>query len=550
MKPQDAQDYLSILQIMGQREARVQDLPEYMDPRLATDPGVPAPRSYSVPSKEDNPLNAWSHRVRLAAELSARGTGKSLAIKDTVSVAGIPLTCGTEPYHLSSDGPYPIPLIDAPVVTRVLEAGGTIKGISTCENYCMSGLSFTSATGPVDNPWLKGYSAGGSSSGSAALVAIPLIKAWREKHGLEPIDLGEGVDMALGGDQGGSIRLPSAFSGVYGLKQTHGLVPYTAVSSLHPAIDHCGPICGSIRDCAVLLSAIAGYDGIDPRQTPETPLRQNVPAYHELLDRAIETKKERGEWTPEAAAKGLRIGILKEGFELPELDPEVDSVVRKAALKFAQLGATVEEVSIPLHADGMSIWSGFIQSQMADVFVSNKAADLLSYSQPNLAPPTPTQAWYDQMTVSNPAVVASLFQGDFTAGYPQRIRSKAVMHAHQLRAAYNEALEKYDVLITPTIPTAGPPHVPRDASVLTKFMAALGVSGNTGPFNVTGHPALSIPAGWVSVKNGEGKLPVGMQITGKRWDEVGVLFAASAWEVGGHGLDAGWEPTTEVVSKL
>jgi hypothetical protein len=122
------------------------------------------------------------------------------------------MTGGTQPFHLSKDKPYPISSIDAPVVSRVLEAGGTITGTSTCENYCLSALSFSSATGPVDNPWLKGYECGGSSSGSAALVGVKSVKRQREKEGRKTItdeDLGEGVDLAIGGDQGGSIRMVS-----------------------------------------------------------------------------------------------------------------------------------------------------------------------------------------------------------------------------------------------------------------------------------------------------------------------------------------------------
>lgn len=125
------------------------------------------------------------------------------------------MTGGTQPFHLSKDEPYPISKFDAPVVTRVLEAGGTITGTSTCENYCLSALSFSSATGPVDNPWLKGYQCGGSSSGSAALVGVKSVKRRGEKEGRQIItddDLGEGVDLAIGGDQGGSIRMVSFLS--------------------------------------------------------------------------------------------------------------------------------------------------------------------------------------------------------------------------------------------------------------------------------------------------------------------------------------------------
>jgi amidase len=133
--------------------------------------------------------------------------GKTIAIKDNMSVAGIPLTNGTQPYHLSSLTPYPIPTLDAPVVSRVLEAGATITGTSTCENYCFSAMSCTNPSGPVDNPWQKGFTSGGSSSGASALLAVAAAKKWREERGLSTEGLGEGVDLALGADQGASIRL-------------------------------------------------------------------------------------------------------------------------------------------------------------------------------------------------------------------------------------------------------------------------------------------------------------------------------------------------------
>lgn len=137
-----------------------------------------------------------------------------MAIKDNTSVAGLPFTGGTHEYHLSKDTPYPIPDIDATVVSRVLENGGTILGTSTCENYCFSALSFTSATGPVDNPWMKGHACGGSSSGSAALIAVKAVRKFNKGNTPSADDdgLGEGVDFAIGGDQGGSIRLVGCLS--------------------------------------------------------------------------------------------------------------------------------------------------------------------------------------------------------------------------------------------------------------------------------------------------------------------------------------------------
>src|SRR6202012_5737058 len=193
--------------------------------------------------------------------------------KDNVCLAGVPMMNGASTLEGYT------PDVDATIVTRILDAGGTILGKAHCEFFCLSGGSHTGALGPVHNPHKQGYSAGGSSSGSGALVAA-----------------GE-VDMAIGGDQGGSIRIPSSFSGIYGMKGTHGLVPYTGVMPIEVTIDHTGPMTRNVRDNALLLEVLAGADGLDPRQgTPK------VSNYTEALG---------------GGAKGLRIGVVKEGFGHP-----------------------------------------------------------------------------------------------------------------------------------------------------------------------------------------------------------------------------------------
>ncbi|ORY58477.1 amidase [Pseudomassariella vexata] len=553
MKPEDEVGYLELLENTLESMDIVDQMPEYIDPRLKPnlDPDN-TPRAYRRPTSEENPLNAWSHRTELKSPNpeSSRGhlAGKTLAAKDNICLSGIPLTGGTQEYHLCRQAPYPIPDIDAPVISRVLEAGATVLGTSTCENYCMSGLSLSSATGPVQNPWLKGYSCGGSSSGSAALVGVKVVRRWREARGFNVQDgeLGEGVDLAIGGDQGGSIRIPAAYTGIYGLKPTHGLIPYTGICPLHPLIDHAGPMASSVRDLALLLTVLAGYDGIDPRMTPECPLRSSVPSYHDLLDDAIAVRKPTGNWTPTTAAKGLRVGILTEAFAVPQLNPDVAATVRKAAERFRALGGEVEEVSIPLHAKAPAIFTATTREHMASTFLHNSAPTLLSYSLPNLDPPKPGQDWYETMNRSNPAVVSALVDGhylDSQARYPPRVRAKAITHVHELRAAYDAALAKYDILITPANPTVGKKQRSSakgdmDGMGQKGFVdLVLGNTANTMPFNVTGHPGLIMPVGWGRVEDGEGRLPVGMQIVGRRWDERTALFAAAAWEVGGLGLD-------------
>src|SRR5215467_1887183 len=168
--------------------------------------------------------------------------GKRIALKDSICLSGVPMMNGStilEGY---------IPEIDATIVTRILDAGGTIAGKAHCEFFCLSGGSHTGAAGPVHNPRRMGHSAGGSSSGSAALVAA-----------------GE-VDMAIGGDQGGSIRIPASFCGIYGMKPTHGLVPYTGIMPIELTLDHTGPMTASVASNALLLEILAGPDGLDPRQ--------------------------------------------------------------------------------------------------------------------------------------------------------------------------------------------------------------------------------------------------------------------------------------------
>ncbi|TVQ56226.1 MAG: amidase, partial [Rhodobacteraceae bacterium] len=169
-------------------------------------PAVKYPRTPGYrPGPEENPHNAWYWKTDIPGAARGPLKGKTVALKDNVMLAGVPMMNGASTLEGF------VPDVDATIVTRLLDAGATIKGKATCEYFCLSGGSHTSAPGPVHNPRKPGYSAGGSSSGSGALLVT-----------------GE-VDMTIGGDQGGSIRMPAAYCGVYGMKPTHGLVPYTGV---------------------------------------------------------------------------------------------------------------------------------------------------------------------------------------------------------------------------------------------------------------------------------------------------------------------------------
>jgi len=206
-------------------------------------PAVKYPRGeFHLPAAAENPHGAWYVKTAIKGKAGGKLAGRRVALKDNICLAGVPMMIGAQ----LLDG-Y-APEIDATVVERVLDAGGDIAGKAVCEYFCVSGGSHTSASGPVHNPRKRGFSAGGSSSGCAALVAA-----------------GE-VDMAIGGDQAGSIRIPASHCGIVGLKPTFGLVPYTGIALLEITIDTCGPMTANVADNAVLLEVIARPDGLDTRQ--------------------------------------------------------------------------------------------------------------------------------------------------------------------------------------------------------------------------------------------------------------------------------------------
>ena len=284
-----------------------------VDAMVEPKPDVKYPRTPGRrPEPGENPHNAWYVLTDIRGKDAGLLAGKRVALKDTICVAGDPMGAGTA----VMDGF--VPDIDATVVTRILDAGGIIAGKATTEGFSFGGAGHNSATGPVRNPRDPSRSSGGSSNGSAALIAA------RE------------VDMAIGGDQGGSVRLPASWCGVYGMKPTRGVIPYTGAIPMDPTLDHLGPMANSTREVALLLEAVAGPDGLDPRQAEFTP-----EAYSAALTGTVE---------------GLRIGILEEGFAYEGISqPDVDQAVHEAAQHFATLGAEVESVSVPAHRDGQAI---------------------------------------------------------------------------------------------------------------------------------------------------------------------------------------------------
>ena len=297
MGDEELKSYDALMQANYAAYDAVDAMPDYV-------PAVKYPRTPGYrPEGEENKYNAWYVKTEIKGAPSGKLAGKKIALKDNVSLAGVPMMNGAS----TLEG-Y-MPDIDATIVTRILDAGGTIVGKTHCEYFCFSGGSHTCAAGAVHNPHKMGYSSGGSSSGSAVVVAT-----------------GE-ADMAIGGDQGGSIRIPASFCGIYGMKGTHGLVPYTGVM----------PIEMTHR----------------PHRTddPQRPRQRAAAggAGRRGRARSAAGPPKVANYT-EASAAAPRAAHRHRQGRLRACEFRAESTPRSGGAElFRKLGATVDEISVPMH---------------------------------------------------------------------------------------------------------------------------------------------------------------------------------------------------------
>ena len=450
-------------------------LPDYLP-----QPKYPRTSGYRPDAAED-PLHAWYIKTSVRGARRGKLKGRQVVLKDNIALAGVPMMNGAS----TLEG-Y-VPDVDATVVSRVLDAGGEIVGKANCEYFCFSGGSHTNATGPTHNPCKRGYSAGGSSSGCAALVGAGT------------------VAMAIGGDQGGSIREPASFCGIYGMKPTWGLVPYTGAFPIEQTLDHLGPMTATCADNALLLEVLAGPDGLDPRQSGAKAQR-----YTKALGQGI---------------GGLRIGLVREGFGHPHSEADVDQAVRAAAARLAALGAIVEEVSIPMHRQAMAIWvaiaveGSFEQMMHGNALGSNWRG---LYVTSMLDAHRPWRSRSDQFSeILKLGIIAGQYLRDAHGGH---YYAKAQNLSRQLRAAYDNAFADHDLLLMPTTPIKAPPLPPAKASRAEQMSPGFDPISNTAPFDCTGHPAMNVPC---ARRDG---LPVGMMLVGRHFAETTIYRAAAAFE--------------------
>ena len=475
MSAGEVAEYLEVLEGTFASYDRVNQLPDYL-------PAVRYPRTPGYrPGASENPMNAWAVKSEVKGAAYGPLSGKRIVLKDNICLAGVPMMNGAS----TLEG-Y-VPDVDATLATRILDAGGTIVGKAHCEYFCLSGGSHTSALGPVQNPYKHGYAAGGSSSGCGALVGA-----------------GE-VEMAIGGDQGGSIRMPACWSGCYGMKATHGLVPYTGVMPIEATIDHAGPMTTTVADNALLLEVIAGPDGLDPRQ-----YNVRVDKYTTALGRGV---------------AGMRIGVVTESFGWPSSEADVDDKVRQGAERMRSLGAVVEDVSIPMHLDGGAIWTPIaLEGLMVQMMHGNG----MGFNWEGLYTTSLLDAhanWRARANELSRTLKYSMIAGQyFIKHYRGHFYAKAQNLARLLRKSYDDVLVRYDLLLMPTLPMKATPLPPANAPLALYCQRGFEMLPNTCPFDVTGHPAMSIPCGM------SGGLPIGLMLIAKQYNEATIYRAAHAFE--------------------
>ena len=380
--------------------------------------------------------------------------GIPYAVKDIYATNGIRTTNGSKVFTDS------VPDYDCTAVQNLNSAGGLLVGKNHCLEFACG--NHHSIYGEVRNPWALDHTPGGSSSGSGASVAACMVFG------------------SMGSCTGGSIRGPASNCNIVGLKPSYGLVSRYGVFPLSWSLDHAGPMTRTVEDCALMLQAVAGYDTKDP-SSASVPLQN----YQAALGGSI---------------KGMRVGVAKE-LNQGATEP-VSSLVQKAITVLGDLGASVEEVSLPITGD-----------------YATAAGNIITWSEEAQV----HAPWVDRLQ-------------DFTPGARQKVLVGSVItstqyhKAQQMRRLVDEeiraVLRQVDVLVGPV--QGSPPGPLAGSPGSSPVLGALKMASEPSfsrPYNLTGMPAVSVPCGFTS----EG-LPVGLQITGRLFDDATVLKVAHAYE--------------------
>jgi len=445
----------------------------YLERIAATNPGI---NTFITICNETALEEAEAADRLIAAGRVSPLTGVPIAAKDIFNTAGLRTTCGS---HILENyvSPY-----DATAISRIKKQNAVIIGKLNMDEFAMGSSNENSVFGPVRNPWDTDCVPGGSSGGSAASVAARLTAA------------------ALGTDTGGSIRQPASHCSVVGLKPTYGRVSRYGVVAYASSLDQVGPVTRDVRDCALLLQAIAGYDPSDSTSV-DTP----VPDYQAVLDGDL---------------GGVRIGLPKEYF-IDGLDADVRRSVEQAVATYRDLGAEIIEVSLPHTSYAVACYYLIATAEASSNLARYDGVrfGLRAEGAENLI---------DMYMQSRAAgfgaeVKRRIMLGTYalSSGYYDAYYLKAQKVRTLIRQDFLEAFDKVDTLLTPVAPTPAFAIGEKVNDPLQMYLSDI----YTIPVNLAGTCAMSLPCGFSAAG-----LPIGMQLIGKPFDEATVLHTAHAFE--------------------
>jgi amidase len=491
--------YHTLTEFMSETLERFELLPEPEVPRNADgarDPGRPA-------TEDEDPLNAIRRWVDVS-DPGARGplTGLRIAVKDNIPIAGIPMTMGSTVLDEH------VPAEDSELTRRLLKAGARIVAITNMEGFAFSGGGETCAHAQVMNPFDPSRTASGSSSGSAASL-------WYS-----------GIDLAWGTDTGGSCRIPASWTGTLGLKPTHGLVPFTGIPTTDWRFDHAGPIARTVEMMALGLDAVVDDELYDDAE-PLRPRRIERTCYVEAVKDAGDT------------LEGISIGVVREGFaeednpEPPEGTRETMAACRRAAERFEALGARVIEVELPVLGASVDVmFAALLESVTGATYGWPSAYHWFSRSSHRFAAELAASIDRKGRDLPENFKAVLIFGKYLNARYGGAFSARAHAYVPQMRAAVDDALQGLDAIILPT--TTHTAHQWKVDNFVDRSLRGWTMLANVPLFNLTGHPALSMPA---ATANG---LPAGVMAVGRRHEDARILRLAQVYE-----RAYGWEPTTD-----
>jgi len=384
--------------------------------------------------------------------------GIPVAVKDIIHTRGVLTSAGSKVLsdHLPSD--------DSTIVERLRSAGAVLLGKLNLSEFAIGG-TIDHPFGTPRNPWSTDHSAGASSSGSGIAVAAGLCAG------------------ALGSDTGGSVRGPSSFCSIVGIRPTYGRVTRHAVVPMAWSLDTVGPMTRTVEDCAIMLNAIAGHDPRDPSSSAEP-----VPSYTQSID---------------AGTRDLRIGLPKEMFDFDGLDPEVYDAVTMAVGVLEELGASSEPVSLPA------------SERSGAVFISIADVECAAFHSKWLRTRGDDYDWSTRTRLESAALAPA-------TAYIRAERARELIRREML-----EALDTHDVLVMPTGPVP-PPSIEASTGSPGGYYQGrldLGRRRYTSPASLAGLPALSVPCGF-----SKAGLPIGVQIVGRPFAEATLFTVGRAYE--------------------